>query len=102
MPYSQNLPKYDAHQWTSGMTAADFGVLVDPGGNFIWSINTDGSLHFDLGGFDTGDIPLNSWIVSTPYWSTLTWYFPNTVSNAPGGNYAFTNTEFNEQFTVIG
>jgi len=101
VPYSQNPPKYDAHQWTSGMTADDFSALVDPGGVVTWSINTDGSLHFTQGGFLFGDIPLNNWIVSISYWSTsLTWDLSRTITLSPSGSLSFTDTEFNQQFTA--
>lgn len=100
MTYTQNAPKYDAHQWVGGLTASEFGALVDPGNFVTWSVNGDGSLHFAQGDFLSGDVPLNNWVVSTPYWSaTPAWFFPNTIITSSSGNPTFTNTEFTEQFT---
>ena len=98
--FSQLTPQYEVHQWTSGLTASDISSIVDPTNYFTWSIAADGSLHYENSFYGDNEIPLNSWIVSTPYWSaTFTWNFPGSLTPSPSGSLTFTDEQFHEQFT---
>ena len=102
MPYTQVPPRYDAHQWTGGtMTVAQFSAIVDPQGSVNWSVNQDGSLHFQKPFIITGDIPLGAWVVSLPYWTTSPppWDFLSTTTVGPNGMY-FTDADFLAQFAL--
>lgn len=96
--YTQNQPQYAAVQWVSGMTEGAFTSIVDPTNMMIWSVNADGSLHFQSP-IGSGDIPLSTWIVSIPFWGTHTWVWGECLAS-PSGQVSFTDAEFTAQFTA--
>jgi hypothetical protein len=100
MSYTQNAPYYDAQQWTSSRTIADFTTAINSPITG-WSENPDGSLTLSEPLLGTFTIPLNAWIVSAPTWQgTAVCNFLSSNLNSPSGNPYFTDSEFAAQFTV--
>jgi hypothetical protein len=98
--YTLNPPRYDAHQWTLGANVAAFTAIIDPAGSMTWHVNDDGSLNYEAVWAGSASIPVNGWVVSIPFWTSVSWQFPTATTGSPSGNPFFTDAEFTSQFTT--